>query len=548
MNPATVGADMMKNPQFMELFQRALGDGKIPDEKDPNRDAWLKTMQEKLAAEATKEAKKQLETPVTDQDGQWMYIVPEKGFCIKCSFEGGLKGKVFINICQHERIAEPIPLDPEEQEESDAIKFKIPLSCGQPRTDTDKAGAPCKVYDVIVNPNTVKKCSEDAEFRRFVAALCMTWIKQKSEPRLNADEFKNVNFSCKGVPEAQRIRLSHTPKQANALGDEIKLPSSSPPAAPQTGKPLIEEVIPAPAEPTFSVEADGQYDWGRHARPTRNPHFRENVPKTLTVIANLPTVQTIKEVDVQISEKQVRLTYVDSETPFMVVPLPFSVAEEPVTSKFVRSKGTLKLCLEVLLADETDERGKTKPSRDAAEEEEEALRAGEEEREKLYREHMSRQKRLADAEQDVMNQRKEYVANMSAVMEGSMPPALRDEVDSMSPEQQRSMLMRLEGKVLKGDSVDEMLNKLPEDIILSICDHLRAKLGLEPAKKPAKKVTFAEESSAPVTNHTKTDKSTWEKQMEDQNSLGTVEYNFAKKAEHLFGVPMNNRYLFALDH
>lgn len=562
MDPSALGADMLKNPQFMELFQRALGDGKIPDEKDPKRDEWLKGMQEKLAAEATKEAKKQLETPVTDQDGQWMYVVPEKGFCIKCGFEGGLKGKIFINICQHERIAEPVPIEPDADEADEAVKFKIPLSLGQARTDTDKVGATCKVYDVIVNPNTVKKCNGDAEFRRFLAALCMTWIKQKCEPRLNADEFKNVNFACKGVPEAQRIRLGNPAKEANAMGDEIKLPGAKGSASAPTqagggggkpSKPLIEEVKEVLAVPSFKLDVEGQYDWGRHARPTRNPHFRETVPKTIQLVATLPGVQTIKEVDVQIAAKQVRLTFVDADTPFMVVALPFPVSDEPLACKFIRSTGTLKLSLEVALPDETDESNKTKPSRDAAEEEEEAIKAADVEREQQYQAHLARQKRLDDHEKDVMNQRKEYVANMSAVMEGAIPPSLRDEIDAMPPEQWRSMLMRLEGKVLKGDSVDEMLTKLPADILQSICDHLRTKLGLEPAQKkpepaPAKKVTFAEENKKTGAASAKDEKSTWEKQMEDQNNTGNVEYNFAKKAEQLFGVQMNNRYVFALDH
>ena len=68
----------------MKLFQRALGDGKIPTRtiRIARRGSQ---MQQKLSEETHKEAKKQLEQPVSDKDGQWMYIVPEPGFCIKCS-------------------------------------------------------------------------------------------------------------------------------------------------------------------------------------------------------------------------------------------------------------------------------------------------------------------------------------------------------------------------------------------------------------------------------------------------------------------------------
>lgn len=579
MDPQATAAQMMKDPKFLEMFQKALGEGgKIPDEKDPNRDKWLKEMQEKLAAEAQREAKKQLEQPVSDKDGQWMYIIPEPGFCIKCSTYKG--GKIFINLCKHERIAEPIPLDPEEQEEDDAIKFKIPLSCGQRRADKDKSGNACLVYDVIVNPNTLQKCSEDAEFRRFVAALCMTWIKQKSEPDLNADEFKNVNFKCKGVPEAQRIRLSHEQKPANALGDEINLPGKNSPTAPLhvggrgTG-PLIQEVdasadkkAPAPAKPvpTYTITPEGSYDWAAHQRAARNPHFRESVPSLFHVQIVIPGIQTIKEVDVQVVKgKSLELTYVDEEgKPFLQIPLQFTVQDEPVSAKFVKSKSELKISLKVALPDETDTSNKTKASRDAEEIEREEREKAEAEHERRLQEHRARIDRQQQHEKDIMNQRKEYVENINAIQEGEIPPVVKEEFDAMSSQQLTAILPRLENRIKRGDSVDTLLEKLPPEVIGSICRFIRSKLGLvePPASskdKEKKKVSFNEAANSvsqpvaapaatPIPTGPDSGKSTWDKQLEDPVSVANVEYNFAKKAEKMFGVLMNNRYLFALDH
>lgn len=553
-------AKLMKDPKFMEMFQRALGDDKIPDEKDPNRDKWLKDMQEKLSREAQKEAKQQLETPVSDKDGQWMYIIPEPGFCIKCS--GSRGSKIFINICKHERIAEPIPLEPDEQED-DAIKFKIPLSCGQARLDNDKAGKPCKVFDVIVNPNTIQRCADDSEFRRFVAALCMTWIKQKSEPELNADEFKNVNFKCKGVPEAQRIRLSAAPKPSNALGDEIQLPSKGHATAPaQPGGrgdgPLVQEIdSSAPKSgaekqaPTYTIKPEGTYDWARHAKAARHPNFRDNVPKEFVVQIVIPGITTIKEVVVQVVRgRSLELSYVDDEEkPFLQVPLPFRVLEDPAAAKFIKSKFELRLTLEVSLPDESDIQNKTKPSRDAVEEEEEEQRKAEAESEKRLKEQRERYARKQKEEESVMNQRKEYVENINAMQEGVIPPVIREEFEAMNPEQQQAMLMRIEGKIKRGDSVDQLLEKLPEDVLGSICKFLRGKLGLEQRTEPKKKsiadekkVRFEEPPAGDDKNS-----NAWTKQLESDNTSTNVEYNFAKKAETLFGVEMNNRYLFALD-
>lgn len=566
MDSSAMSANLMKDPKFMEMFQKALGDGKIPDEKDPNRDKWLKEMQDKLSAEATKEAKKQLETPVSDKDGQWMYVIPEPGFCIKCSGSRGTK--IFINVCKHERIAEPIPLEPEEQEEDDAIKFKIPLSCGQARVDTDKAGKACKVFDVIVNPNTIQRCADDNEFRRFVAALCMTWIKQKSEPELNADEFKNVNFKCKGVPEAQRIRLSAAPKAANAMGDEIQLPSKGSASAPtQPGgrgdRPLVQEMTTSAActtsaaaatstAPSFTLRGEGVYDWGKHAKAARHPNFRDTVPKEYHVTITIPGITTIKEVIVQVVRgRSLELAYVDNEEkPFLQIPISFRVLEDPTAAKFVKSKSELRLVLEVSLPDESDIQNKTKASRDVTEEEEEERKKHDAEHDQKVKEQREKYERKQKEEADVMNQRKEYVENISAMQEGVIPPVIRDEFEAMNPDQQRAMLMRIEGKVRKGDSVDQLLDKLPDDVLGSICVFLRGKLGLEQRPAPPKaaapspsekKVRFEESETESKSSNA------WTKQLETEGNVANVEYNFAKKAETLFGVEMNNRYLFALD-
>lgn len=568
-DPNAMAAELLKNPQFLEMFQKAMGDGgKIPDEKDPGREQWLRNMQARLAEEQSKEAKKRIEEPVTDAEGQWMWIVPEPGFCIKCATTTG--DKVFINICKHPKIAEPIPLEPEETDESDTIKFKIPLSCGQVRFDTDKSGKPCKVYDVVVNPNTVTRCGEDSEFRRFLAALSMTWIKQKSEPHLDADEFKNINIKVKGKPDLQRIRLSDGPRAANALNDELKLPSAaasaSAPAAKggAGGRKLVQEIEPEtaapaagggastgkksvsfqdPAAPRVAFTAEGAYDWSAHAKPGRHPHFREQVPESFALEAFIP-VQTIKEVDVRVLGKRVDFFYVDNEDgrPFMTCALPYHVDEDPVAAKFVRKTQTLSLRLKVRLPDEVAQE-KTNVVRCAVDEEEEERRKRAEAEEAALKEQREKYDRIKAEEQRVMAQRRELVENLNAMSAGEVPPALRSELDGMPNEQLHGMLVRIEGRIKRGDSVDALIERLPPDALDSIADYIRAKLGLEAAKrapppppKPAKPaaVVAAEEKGlmAPV---------------EDEGAA-TVEFNFAKKAEQLCGVLMNNRYLFALDH
>ncbi|RNF09024.1 PIH1 domain-containing protein 1 [Trypanosoma rangeli] len=583
----SAGEALLKNPQFMELFQRALGGEEklrdIPPEGDPRREKWLRDIQLKLQEESRNAMKDKLEEIQSDENGQWMYVLPEPGFCVKCTTAGG--GKIFLNVCRHQRIAEPIPI--EEDENAEEMKFKIPLSCGQARPDTDKSGKPCKVYDVIVNPSTVQRCSKDHEFRCFVVSLCIHWIKQKCEPTLNAEEYRNMNFKVKGVLEPQRIRLSTIPKAANAMGDEIRLPQSRGAALPPTNVggrsgtgSLIQEVTNPPlnsdrvlqsgttktttatttssaasqkeerATPSLvKLQGEGEYDWSRHAKPMLNPYLRENVPAVYVVEVCIPTVTSIAEVEVRVTSRSVELSYVDAENdaPFLTIPLDYPIDEDAPSAKFVRKTHMLKMRLSVKLPDETSELA-TKAERDADEIEEEEKRLAREEREKELEEHKKRVERVREEEEHVMKERKSYVENLAAVQEGSMPPSLKEELEKLPPDQLRVMLQRLENKIRKGDSIDEMLDKFPPSMIDAICRHIRDKLGLEQRPPPSclhkEPPTANSGAAAPVqTAKGEAEDVTQEVEVEE----GRVEYNFAKKSEKLFGVAFHNRYLFALD-
>lgn len=606
-DPQQSAAELLKNKQFMDLFEKAVmggggpsgGDSTesaadflagIPPEGDPKRDAWLKTLQKKLQAESMRAAKENLEKVQSDDKGQWMFILPTPGFCIKCAVAGG--GKIFINICQHDCIAEPIPMTKGECEgmEDDEVRFRIPLSCGQARPDTDKSGRTCKAYDVIVNPATLKRCDEDHEFRRFVAALCMQWIRQKYEPTMNADEFRNLNFKAKGTLEPQRIRLNAAPKAANAMQDEIKLPGAvktatapTPAASTRggTGK-LIEEINGGAAPQSSSaptadaaatvvlaseaagkdraaclsedkpsvvtVSKDGVYDWTAHKKPSQNVFFRDSVPAAYAVELHIPTVQTIREVEVRVGAKKLECFYVDeaddaagdasAADPFIAVIFDFPVSEDILNAKFVRRTHRLKLRFAVQLPDETAD-PRTAPERDAGEvEAEEELRAREA-REVEYTRQQEQLQRQHAEEARVMAERKGYVENLSAVQSGSIPPLIRDEIDSMPNEQLPAMLHRLEARIKKGDSVDQLLDALPADVLAALIDYIREKLSLEPrARRAAEKVATA---SVPP------QQAEHSKSIEGGDDM-RVEYNYAAKSEKLFGVEFHNRYLFALDN
>ncbi|KAL7702012.1 PIH1 N-terminal domain/PIH1 CS-like domain containing protein [Lotmaria passim] len=591
MDANAAAQQLLQNQKFVELFQRALGkagkDGdngvdnllaSMPKEDDPKREAWLRSLQARLQEETAKEAKKDLEQVHSDENGQWMFVLPEPGFCIKTNVAGG--AKIFINVCQHVRIAEPVPMDAGPGSDGE-VRYRVPISCGQARPDKDKSGKPCKVYDVIVNPSTIQRCGEDNEFRRFVAALCMQWIKQKSEPTLNADEFRNLNFRCKGTLEPQRIRLSTKPKEQNAMGDEIQLPSSAnaatapsqPNGAQGTGK-MVQEVQPrdvaastsgpsgtppsalAPsATPAVkSVVAEGSYDWTAHTKAALNPYFKENVPASYVVSLFLPGIQTIREVDVRVCRRHVECVYVDdaleendgaaAATPFLTATLDYPVSDEVVEAKYVRKTNTLRLRVAVQLPDET-QTSATRPERDVTEIEEEEQRRVQEAKERQWEAAKAQRERREKEEAAVMRERRSYVENLSAVQAGDVPPVVREEVDAMPREQLPSMLSRLEGRIRKGDSVDVLLNKLPEPMLEALIDYIREKLSLEPRPKHA--AAAVQTNVEPVANARTARKGDMPAKPATGLPSPGQEFNVTKQSEALFGVAFHNRYLFALD-
>lgn len=630
-SPQEAAKKLVENPQFLQLFQKVLsGNGSkedqdyfasMPKEGDPKREEWLRQLQRKLHKETMQEAKKELEQVHSDSNGQWMYVLPKPGFCIKCRAGGG--SKIFINIAHHSRIGEPIAMEPGKSEGGEQeTRFRVPLSCGQARPEKDKSGKPCKVYDVIVNTLTMTRCTEEHEFRRFVAALCMQWIQQKYEPTLNIDEFGNLNFKVKGVMEPQRIRLSTTPKAQNAMQNEIKLPETaqcaSTPSLPSgvsgTGK-LIEElrdigenkqertemekkVFLASESPNCAnnlslgsaslarasgnagkvprvlcVQKDSQYNWSTHVKPALNPMFKEAVPARYMLQLYIPTVQSINEVSVVMTAKKLECFYChqdpDDVEPFLTVIFDYPVNDDPEEAKFIRSKNILKLTVRVVLPDETLE-PRTKPAKDAEEEEREENRKREEQQKEQYNIEKTRADRLKEEEEIVMRTRRSMVENLAALQGGSIPPALKENLDEMPKDHLSIMLCRLESGTQQGDQVDQLIQKLSQDVKDCICDYIREKLSLEPRRKNEMKMPPSSERNSkiipsPVDDSRgppseaegnikeKTIDTTLQKVREtivEENEEGDADlrtYNYAKRSEKLFGIEFHNRYLFALD-
>lgn len=109
-------------------------------------------------------------------------VTPRPGFVAKTRSATRRGAKVFINICQHEAVDTPQPM---EAGEDGSVPLRIPLSLGPPREDLDKDGELCTVYDVVFHPDTVTNSLADTDFRQLMLELSLYQIKQKHSDDLS---------------------------------------------------------------------------------------------------------------------------------------------------------------------------------------------------------------------------------------------------------------------------------------------------------------------------------------------------------------------------
>lgn len=144
--------------------------------------------------------------PIIDKEGGAV-IQPEAGFVVKTKDEGG--HKVFLNMTSHELVD---PMEEKDLPDQDQPGFRIPLSLGSMREDFDKKGEPCRVVDIIWNPDSVKKCHKDMLFRQAMVELAFGYMREKFQMVLSM-RYTVPKMKYKGETiQFQRIRAKKGPK------------------------------------------------------------------------------------------------------------------------------------------------------------------------------------------------------------------------------------------------------------------------------------------------------------------------------------------------
>ncbi|KAJ3234225.1 PIH1 domain-containing protein 1 [Chytriomyces hyalinus] len=287
---------MAKNPDAAQVLQQMIEKGGIPGSSDAQmpfpEDSDPDAMTAALSALSDSLAKSKLnQAPVSDM----VQITPKPGLVIKThlakrkeDYPEGMK--VFINLCHSTEIPPPPTMDYEEVSramlESDNVSFKVPLSLSAPKTDKDKAGKVCLVFDAACNTSPFQQAQKDGSFHAFMVTLCCEWVEAKHELVLSRD-ISFPKLKSKGEISTHTIR-----KQAKSIISELPKDNLKQSATTLT-KPTTSSPTSKAVKPFHEIFCEP---------PQGDPEF-------FVVRVNLPQLATIKDaITLDVEEKQLILS------------------------------------------------------------------------------------------------------------------------------------------------------------------------------------------------------------------------------------------------
>lgn len=164
------------------------------------------------------------------------------GFCVKTLTKPDNK-KVFVNICITDTI--PCPRDVTNEQlmqilnSSDPSSYRVPMSIGEGRTESDKSGSPCTVYDVAINSVFFKKVETDDLFQTFFLTVVFEGLQDKYQCELDVQRYTILkNRKSFGTLQSHRIQLRDIKTTESALKPPL-IEEIGEKLAPVNNKPVI---------------------------------------------------------------------------------------------------------------------------------------------------------------------------------------------------------------------------------------------------------------------------------------------------------------------
>lgn len=136
-------------------------------------------------------------------------IKPTPGFCVKTT-EVGTNKKLFVNICQTDAL--PPPDDISESQLADICNsdeicnYKIPLSIGEVRNESDKKGIGAKAVDIAINTKLMYKIENSLLFKNFLLTVVFGGLQDKHNLHATDERVILKNKKAYGTLQLHRIQ------------------------------------------------------------------------------------------------------------------------------------------------------------------------------------------------------------------------------------------------------------------------------------------------------------------------------------------------------
>ena len=379
-----------KDPEFMKMFQEYVDEIKDPKYRE-------ETEQYLREIEARGEAASMY------GDGVEL-ITPEAGFVVKtkitsiplrdakdCSEDANktsskVNMKVFINICHNSKVqvASSSKID-------GGHNWSIPYSLGVSRDGKDKSGAPCEEYDFVINSETYSQCMNDMRFKGLVVDTALEAVESRAGGISLSRDFSFPKLKYKGdtkEPSVQawrnKSRQSHDATTAESADKREKNDSRTT----NPSKTDVSENRKPNKSSAFDIKFDKAEEKSHFSRLCKletsvdngdgntyyeplyefvYQHTRNDLgdawqngnsekqldddnnrkPTALVIKINLPRLETIANVDLDVTRTKIMLSC--GQTYRLVAPFPFPVDESKGRAKFDRDIRLLTVTVPVII-------------------------------------------------------------------------------------------------------------------------------------------------------------------------------------------------------
>lgn len=386
----------MKDPDFRALLNEYMHEISDPCHREET---------EQYLAQLERDAKVPLDKQL---------IKPVPGFVVKTKWDG--TEKLFLNVCSSAKLRPPSSTTGTSGPVG--TSWHLPYSLGPERLEVDKGGRNVATFDICFHPRVLELAQSQQAYRQMVIRTGLSGLepvlqaarrKQNGTLSSNFVVLKGIHYKA-GDPVTMCLKKEMTQPVGNSGVTTKSVGNDQPPRLDKATVPLnhdqptgLDKATVAPmiqkVPMAYHVTYRGRFELHQHLQrqvPAPGPPAPVR-PRELVLTVSLPLLSSAKGLDLDVSERRVRLVPgpdVQGHYDVLEVPLTYPVLEARGQATFDRKKRELIVTLPVQPVPNVmvEAPGEMVPTEEEEEEEEEM-----EEEKEVTVEHVDKPKKRDDA-------------------------------------------------------------------------------------------------------------------------------------------------------